>query len=503
MKKILSVSFVFALIFVFFTALGLNAEAGPPVVKSYDLEIEVLPDAELDYAGFMGILYGRRPEWNKKDSLNQYPHMIGKALVTLDLGDVPCDILTFYLHSELRAHSVKFEKTELAFTQKTVYYPSNYSAVATQVQVDLKGLSGEQKMAIEYGGMFNPNYSESPSNYMRIDTEGAYLRGYGYSLWFPVFLEAGKTTYKIDFANVKITTPRKFVGVFTGQRLNEYIKEESRISNWKAENANLWDAQLTARPFSVQERDGIYLYHLDNTKSRESVEDMFAFVGQLKTLYGSHYRVIKATPQLHIAELPNFASGISSGNMIGITSGQWEGFHLKSGDDGLKRLVAHELVHTYVQVPTDRQDPIAALVVEGFPSYFHLPILGEMFGEEWYQKYMRIIEESYLRRKKTKMTRRGNPLPPEKPILSITFDDVGKYKDTFILNDRALLFLNSIRSRLGKKEFKKFTRELCNLPHLDVPLFKETIHKYLPGSEKDIILWLETNDYPDRWHLKK
>jgi len=263
------------------------------------------------------------------------------------------------------------------------------------------------------------------------------------------------------------------------------------------------NVQLIVRPFSVKERDGIYLYHLDNDKSRESVEDMFEFVGQLKTLFEAHFREIKTTPQLHIAELPNFASGISSGNMIGITSGQWQNFNLESENDELKLLVAHELVHTYVQVPTDRQNPVSALVVEGFPDYFYFPILGEIFGEEWYQKYMILVEESYLRKKKTKTTRRGNPLPPEKPILSFTFDDIGNYKDTFILNDRVRLFLNYIRSKLGKNDFKKFTRKLCSMPYLNVPLLKELIYKYLPGSEKDIAIWLETNDYPERLHIKK
>jgi len=219
------------IILVVFAVLDLTASSNPPLVESYDIEIEVVPDAELDYAGFMGVLYGKKPEWNKKDSLNQYPYMKGKALVTINLGENPRDLLIFYLHSELRIHYIKLEKVELEFTQKTAYYPSNYSGVATQVQVKIKGLSGKHKVTIGYGGMFNPNYSSSPSNYMRIDTEGAYLRGYGYSLWFPIFLEARKTSYKTDFDNVKIITPRQFVGVFTGQRLNEFIEGESRISN--------------------------------------------------------------------------------------------------------------------------------------------------------------------------------------------------------------------------------------------------------------------------------
>jgi hypothetical protein len=368
--------------------------------------------------------------------------------------------------------------------------------------MDANGLTGPQTLTITYGGMFNPNYAGSPSNYMRIDAEGAYLRGYGYSLWFPVFLNARENASEADF-EVKIITPRPFVGVFTGQRLGESIERDRRVSHWKARQLNLMDVQLTIRPFIVREQNGIYLYHLDNPKSKAVVGDLFNFIGRLKTIYGKNYREIKTTPQIHIAELPNFASGISAENMIGITSGQWQAFSMGNKDDGLKELVSHELVHAFVQVPTQRQDPIAALVVEGFPSYFHLPALAEILGEKWYQRRMASIEEAYLRKKETKKTRRGDPLPPEKPLLSLTFDDVGTYKDTFVLNDRALLFLNYARQLLGKERFREFTREMCGLSGLTVPLFKGLLTKYLPGHEEDMRIWLETNDFPERFRIRK
>jgi hypothetical protein len=502
MKKIIFGIVVFAFIWLVSPVTGFSASSNPPEVESYDIEIELVPDARLDYAGFIGVLYGNRPDWNKLDSMNRYPYMKARALVTLDLGENPHDSLVFYIHSELRTHYVRLGGTDLDFTQETAYYPSSYSGVATKVRIDLKGLSGQRKLLIAYGGMFNPNYSRSPSNYMRIDTEGAYLRGYGYSLWFPVFLEASKTPYVTDFENVKIITPRPFVGVFTGQRLEESTDDGQRISDWKAINTAVTDVQLSIRPYIVQEKDAIYLYYLANEKSEASAGDILQFVSRLKDLYSSQFKEIKTTPQLHIAELPNFASGISSGNMIGMTSGQWQDFSLEGEEDNLKLLVAHELVHTYVHVPTQRQDPISALAVEGFPSYFHLPVLAEIMGESWYRKYMQMVEESYLRKKETHMTARGDALPVEKPILSLTYDDIGTYKDTFILNDRVRLFLNFIRDELGKDAFKKFTRELCHMPRLTVPLFKQIISQYLPGRDQDISIWLETDEYPERFHLR-
>lgn len=503
MKKCIYIS-VF-LISIFSANINGGNTSGPrtPQVKSYHLEIEVVPDAKLDYAGFIEILYGKRPEWNKGNSMNIYPYIKGKAEVTLDLDNHPSDSIVFYLHSELRVHNISFNNKKLNFNQKTVCYLSSYSGLATRVQVTLTENTRKQTITIHYGGVFNPNYSKSPSNYMRIDSRGAYLRSYGYSLWFPVFLDARKTTYKTDFNRVKIITPKKFIAVFTGNRLNESILNKDRISTWQALNTDLMDAQLTVRPFQIQEKKEIYLYHLDKAKSKKSVKDILHFISQLKMFYENHYRELKTTPQLHIAELPNYASGISSANMIGITSAQWQNFNVRSEDDRLKRLIAHELVHTYVQVSVNRLDPIAALVVEGFPSYFHLPALAELLGEEWYKAYIKTVEKAYMRKKEIHKTGRGNPLPLEKPILSLTFEDIGIYKDTFILNDRVILFLHYLRNKLGKNDFTRFTRELCTMSHLTVPLFKEVITKYIPGSKKDIFLWLETNEYPERMQLKK
>jgi len=225
-------------------------------------------------------------------------------------------------------------------------------------------------------------------------------------------------------------------------------------------------------------------------------------VSRLAEFYSDHYKSTQKSPQLHVAELPNFASGISSGNMIGMTSAQWQNFSLKDEDVSLKLLLAHELVHDYVQLDVSVNSPLAALVGEGFPSYFHLPALAEILGEEFYHSYMKRVEKSYLERKKTKKTRWGSPLPEEKPILSITWTDIGTYKDIFILNDRVRLFLNSIRTKLGKKRFQLFTQELCNSPHLDLPTFYNLVEKYIPDSAQDMDIWLKTNQYPSRFHLR-
>jgi hypothetical protein len=488
----------------FWLVFGIQAQDPvQPKVKAYDLEVGFFPDAILDYAGFFRILYGKRPGWNKEDSLNHYPHMLGKTRVTLEPGNNAPESLVFYLHSELRVHSIKSGGTELKFTQKRVFYPDNYSLVANKVVIKPKKVSEEKQFLICYGGVFNPSYSNSPSDYMRIDMQGAYLRGYGYSLWFPVFLDSRQDSYGVDFTRVKIVTPKSFRACFIGEKCDEFIQDDKRVSLWKGANVDLHDVQIAVRPYKTANNRGIHLYYLPKKKSRASVKDIDHFVNRLKTLFETHYRKITTTPQLHIAELPNYASGISSGNMIGMTSAQWQNFSLSRKNTGLMLLVSHELVHTYVQVKVGINSPLAAMVIEGFPSYFHLPILAEILGEEWYQTYMILVEKAYLERKKSKKTRWGSPLPKEKPILSLTRDEIGEYKDTFILNDRVRLFLHFIREKLGKKRFRHFTHELCHLPVMNVNSFYKLINKYMPNSNKDLNLWLKTNQYPERWFISE
>ena len=206
---------------------------------------------------------------------------------------------------------------------------------------------------------------------------------------------------------------------------------------------------------------------------------------------------------MHIAELPNFASGISSGNMVGITSGQWHRFSLTDRDMEMELLVSHELVHPFVRPEISMKSPLAALFVEGFPSYFHLHALAEISGEVWYQDYITWVEKSYLKKKKNGKSRRGNKLPEEKPILSVTFGEIGEYKDTFILNDRVRLFLNYLRDGMGKERFKKFTRKISMSRNLTPDNFKELMLGFLPEAEEDLHVWLETNEYPERFRLKK
>ena len=190
---------------------------------------------------------------------------------------------------------------------------------------------------------------------------------------------------------------------------------------------------------------------------------------------------------------------ISSGNVTGITFWIWQKF---TEDENTQRALAHELVHPYTAVPVARTDSLFSLAIEGFPSYFHLPILADHLGDDFYNRFLGWMEKLYLDKRATGKDRRGNPIPPEKPLLEITADELSTYKDEFVLSDRALLFLNYLRSRMRGPDFAKFTSELFNREKLTTREFRELIEKHLPGSSGDIEIWLATTDYPDRFRFE-
>jgi hypothetical protein len=190
---------------------------------------------------------------------------------------------------------------------------------------------------------------------------------------------------------------------------------------------------------------------------------------------------------------------ISSANVVGISQGQWGEF----GADPYGTLtLAHEYVHPFVAIPVRTSNPLYALVVEGLPSYFHLPALAEIHGEVFYERFMaEDVERGYFAKRETGKDLRGQRVPPEKPILEITPDEIGLYKDTFVLADRALLFFNYLRVKMGRSAFLAFSGELLNLSGIDYDALEGVILKYLPGAEDDIHTWLATTEYPERFRM--
>lgn len=426
----------------------------------------------------------------------EVPGIEGRAEVSFAQGVEWPDVLTFFLHGELWTDEVLLNGTPVEVDQDLVFYPSDYSAVARRCRFEVPDGGAPKTLSIRYSGKLNPSVARAPSNYMRVDSDGVFLRSFPYSVWFPIFLEAGQDTSQVD-AELTIRTPPDFVAVATGRRLSDGVEDGVRISRWRTVDDEVFNLQLTVRPFHVANESGLYLYFLNDAESRATAADIRMFSSRLVAYFRANYANRGGGEQLHVVQMPRFGD-ISSGNMVGISDRTWRGFDPASFSG---RTLAHELVHPYVQIPVPSQSELYALVIEGFPSYFHLPAMGAILGEDIYQGILAKTEEQYLDRRQTGLDRRGRKLPVEKPLLSLTADEIGTYKDRFVLNDRARLFCDWLRREMGKKQFAVFTRELFSLPAIDTGLLLATIERYLPDSRSDVDVWLRTADFPDRFKL--
>ena len=199
-------------------------------------------------------------------------------------------------------------------------------------------------------------------------------------------------------------------------------------------------------------------------------------------------------------EMPKYGD-ISSANVVGISESIFNNFE---EDIRSKLTIAHELVHPYVKIPITKKNPFYAFVIEGFPGFFQAYALKRIEGDNYkLDEVMRGIEKSYLEKRKTGKTRRGNELPKEKAILKISPEDIGAYKDKFVLNDRVWLFFYSVWDQMGDKKFDLFLKELFSSKSIDYESFENLVIKYLPGYEKKLNIWLNTTDYPKQISLTK
>lgn len=419
------------------------------------------------------------------------------ACAVIDFKDLPAksDNVVFYLHDELKVESVTGgDGIALAFEQDRVNYVYNYSTFATRVVVDVGSVDFEKSLEVKYSGRFSPNNTRAKSDYMRIDSSGVFLRSYGYTLWFPVFIPPNHGDPLVTFDQVKMETPESMTAVFVGTRKSERVSNGKRISEWSVSDVRLTSVQCTAQEFNVHRQGESYIYSRDEKLSADAVNQIITFTAGFQDLVRIHYGLDETIQQTHVVEMPQYGD-ISSGNMIGLDSEKWRAF---GEDDFAKQTLAHEFIHPFVHVPVPKKDPLCALIMEGFPSYFHWPILAELTGEENYNDYLDRVQEAYLEKKKIAQISNNQSLPMEKPISQIEVEEIGVYKDRFVLPDRALLFLDFLRRKMGKAKFLEFSKKLFRSDSLDSIEFCGLVDQYLPHSTETIKLWLNTNDYPDR-----
>lgn len=441
-----------------------SACAGGPHAASYDLDVRIVPaESRLE----------------------------GRARIRLRDAGSPADTVRFWLHGELRVSEVRAHGRELAVHQETEPYGWDYSLVGNHVSIGLPGGVVPAEIDVEWAGFLHPSDARSPSDYMRIDESGVFLRALGYSPWFPLLLEPDEDAHSVDFTRVCIEVPSELTAVFAGVASGRQDAGSTARYEWRADNLSLFDAQLTARPFRVREDGDVRVYALDSEESVASGRRIADFSRFLLGYYARHYAKDAVSAQIHIVEMPRYGD-IASGNVVGIQEESWRAFE---ESDWPKRTLAHELVHAFVRLPFSRTDPLYALVVEGFPSFYHYAALAEC-GAVDYGCTLAAVRESYLEKRRTGVDRRGRRLPDEKPISRIAADEIGRYKDAFVLSDRALLFLEELRTRMGPDGFAAFNRALFAGDVTDDASFRALVCERVPDFEAELSVWLDTIDLP-------
>ncbi|MCA1756250.1 MAG: hypothetical protein LC649_02185, partial [Bacteroidales bacterium] len=156
-------------------------------IADYDISVTFFPENP--------VMYGVPVE----------PDNYMRGVTTVTIGRQLTDTAVFWLHGELMVDSVTVDGKAHTFTSEDVFYTLNYSYIANRTVVSGIDRGENLSLRVWYSGFMNPSRTRSLSDYMRIDRdEGVYLRSYGYSLWFPLFLDDSGDRGSADFRRVTV-----------------------------------------------------------------------------------------------------------------------------------------------------------------------------------------------------------------------------------------------------------------------------------------------------------
>jgi hypothetical protein len=403
----------------------------------------------------------------------------------------------FHLHGECRVDSAFYNGIPLETETEKVKFYYNYSLLALKIIPKNISLKPSDTVEIYYSGFMHPSKARSLSDYMHISKEnGVFLRSYGYSLWFPVWEHAEDIRYKADFKSIKIRMPSDFRAVVAGKLVSEQITDKYYVSEWQPGLQRITDIQCTAQRFKTESQNNVSVYYLQD---KHAAEDILNYSLRLKSFFEKQFKSPPTEAELFIAEMPKYGN-ISAANTIGLASDLFNSF---TKNIHAKSTIAHELLHPYLLINTDYDNRIAALVYEGFPSFFQVYALSKTIPDSIYsvKKVMNSTQKNYLKKRETGLTMRGSKLPPEKAVLDISFDEIGAYKDNFVLSDRVWLFFYFLWRQMGDKQFDAFVKALFQLDTIDYAIFRDLIQDYLPESEADMNIWLNTTEFPAKFRI--
>lgn len=422
------------------------------------------------------------------------PFACRARLTVRNAGSEPLDRFVFRLHSELDVREVRDDAGgRLGHTKTVEAYDLAYTGdIAVHAVFLSRPLDpGEERPLIAvYGGPFSPSAARSPSDYMRIDEEGAYLRGMGYSLWFPV--QASWNWNTAAAFTVALDVPAAWRPLAFGELVSEKRRGDRNISRWATGSAwPLLFCHLSATAWDAAGGRAFRVYHRRTAESRSAAVRYADVAEKLVAFYRSHYGAGPSISTVFLAELCPYG-GISAGNVIGIPTDRFTGVADASRSTETLELLAHELAHAFVIPATASDAPGSALLIEGFPSYFHSLALDDVLGSGFYRQFVARAWNTYHDRVDAGRTL-GSGLPPEVALLDLGDSDVGRYKDVFLLDDRFVVLMDRLRSLVGPESFLRGTGKFL------------ARHRTAPARFRDFVSALESasgkqlGSFVERW----
>jgi hypothetical protein len=139
------------------------------------------------------------------------PDAFMRAYSLIEFTEINDDEIIFYLHGELDIDSILVDHKKIEYkTEKVLFYYS-YNMVALEVTISSTNVITDKELRVYYSGFINPSRARGLSDYMLIDiSKGIFLRSYGYSLWFPIFIKQNQDSYDVNFKKVTVRLPTDF-----------------------------------------------------------------------------------------------------------------------------------------------------------------------------------------------------------------------------------------------------------------------------------------------------
>ena len=400
----------------------------PPEILSYDLHVAIWAD---------GV-----------------PLRVEGKLEVRNPDSAPLQRIALYLHSELKLTSVTAENDRpIEIETRLIPHDWSYTKSLGEHSLVLAApiASGEsQVFHLSYEGSFSPCCLRGPSDFMRIDDGGAYLRGIGYSLWFPVSVCDG-----IDAASrfrIRLDVPSPWMGVAFGNLERMEKSAERSLSWWETQSPfKHIQAQLFASSFEAIKGENLTVFAKQG--NARIARKLMTFGDQLLDSFASTFGSMDEASRNFVVETCPYGC-IASGNVIGLDPDVFQRVGASPIDFETYDLIAHEFVHGYVTPWIDRASPGAALLLEGFPSYFHVPSVTDVLGDAYHEWFFRRAWLSYRDGLKHQTEGiGGSAIPTDKPLLDIKIEEIPYYKDRFLLSDKFPILLDQLRTRIGSDTF--------------------------------------------------